>query len=92
MTITVFFAIVLILFVVVTLLLGLCGAKPPEGIWVVIARVCTAWYFLHFLVILPLLGKFEKTLPLPESISNPVISVGGGPLPGSAFAKPMEKI
>jgi ubiquinol-cytochrome c reductase cytochrome b subunit len=82
----------LILFVVVTLLLGLCGAKPPEGIWVVIARVCTAWYFLHFLVILPLLGKFEKTLPLPESISNPVISVGGGPLPGSAFAKPMEKI
>jgi ubiquinol-cytochrome c reductase cytochrome b/c1 subunit len=82
----------LILFVVVTLLLGLCGAKPPEGIWVVIARVCTAWYFLHFLVILPLLGKFEKTLPLPESISNPVIPVGGGPLPGSAFAKPMEKI
>jgi len=82
----------LILFVVVTLVLGLCGAKPPSGIWVVIARVCTAWYFLHFLVILPLLGKFEKTLPLPESISNPVISVGGGPLPGAAFAKPMEKI
>lgn len=82
----------LILFVFVTLVLGLCGAKPPEGIWVVIARVCTAYYFLHFLVILPLLGKFEKTLPLPESISNPVISVGGGPLPGAAFAKPMEKI
>ena len=82
----------LIVFVAVTLLLGMCGAKPPEGIWVVIGRLCTAYYFLHFLVILPLLGKFEKTLPLPESISNPVISVGGGPLPGAAFAKPMEKI
>ena len=82
----------LILFVFVALVLGVCGSQPPSGIWVVIARVCTAWYFLHFLVILPLLGKFEKTLPLPESISNPVISVGGGPLPGSAFAKPMEKI
>ena len=82
----------LIVFVAVTLLLGMCGAKPPEGIWVVIGRLCTAYYFLHFLVILPLLGKFEKTLPLPESISNPVISVGGGPLPGAAFANPMEKI
>ena len=69
--------------------LGVCGARPPEGIWVVLARLATAYYFLHFLVLLPLLGKLERPLPLPESISRPVL--GGGPLPGGAMAKPMEK-
>ncbi|MCC6720207.1 MAG: cytochrome b/b6 [Acetobacteraceae bacterium] len=70
-----------------------CGGKPPEGIWVVLSRVATAYYFLHFLVILPVLGKFERPLPLPESISRAVLADGGGggPLPGGAAAKPMEK-
>ncbi len=82
--------------VVSFLLLGVAGAKPPEGIWVVIGRVCTAYYFLHFLVILPILGKLERPLPLPESIARPVIQRvpppgGGGPLPQGATAKPMEK-
>ncbi len=73
--------------------LGVVGAHKPEGIWVVIGRVAATYYFLHFLVILPVLGKLEKPLPLPESISRPVIprSGGGGPLPGGAPAKPMEK-
>jgi ubiquinol-cytochrome c reductase cytochrome b subunit len=67
-----------------------CGAKPPEGIYVWLARFGTAYYFAYFLVILPLLGRFERTLPLPESISRPVLR-GGGPLPAGAAAKPMEK-
>jgi ubiquinol-cytochrome c reductase cytochrome b subunit len=71
--------------------LGVVGAHQPTGIWVVIGRVATAYYFLHFLVILPILGKLEKTLPLPDSISRPVIGGGGGPLPSGAAAKPMEK-
>ncbi len=73
--------------------LGAVGAHKPEGIWVVIGRVATTYYFLHFLVILPVLGKLERPLPLPESISRPVIPKrgGGGPLPGGAPAKPMEK-
>jgi ubiquinol-cytochrome c reductase cytochrome b/c1 subunit len=58
---------------------------------VLLGRVGTAYYFLHFLVILPVLGIIERPLPLPESISRPVISPGGGPLPGGATAKPMEK-
>jgi ubiquinol-cytochrome c reductase cytochrome b subunit len=83
--------------VVACVVLGMVGAHRPEGIWVVLGRVCTAYYFLHFLVILPVLGKLEKTLPLPESISRPVIGPGGmggggGPLPGGAVAKPMEKM
>lgn len=46
-----------------------CGGKPPEGIYVIISRLATAYYFAHFLIILPLMGKIEKTLPEPESIS-----------------------
>jgi ubiquinol-cytochrome c reductase cytochrome b subunit len=75
--------------------LGAVGAHRPEGIWVILGRVATAYYFLHFLVILPLLGVLEKPLPLPESISSPVLGKGprgGGPLPAGAAAKPMEKI
>src|ERR1700760_898406 len=80
------------LWVVAVIVLGICGAHKPEGIWVVLSRVATLWYFLHMLVILPLLGKLERPLPLPESISRPVIGIrGGGPLPGGAPAKPMEK-
>ena len=54
-----------------------------------IARIATAYYFAYFLVILPMLAKFERPLPLPESISRAVL--GGGPLPMGAAAKPMEK-
>ena len=87
----------ILVFAAVFILLGVAGAKPPEGIWVVIGRVCTAYYFLHFLVLLPLLGKIERPLPLPESIARPVIRRtpdsmgGGGPLPQGATAKPMDK-
>jgi ubiquinol-cytochrome c reductase cytochrome b/c1 subunit len=72
--------------------LGFVGAHRPDGIWVVLGRVATFYYFLHFLVILPVLGKLEHPLPLPESISRPVTFRGGGPLPGGAAAKPMEKV
>jgi len=76
--------------VVACVVLGLVGAHRPEGIWVVLGRLGTAYYFLHFLVIMPVLGKLERPLPLPESISRPVITLGGGPMPGAAAAKPME--
>ncbi len=76
-------------FVLSCLLLGYCGAMPAEGIWVVLSRVGTAYYFLYFLVILPVLGKLERPLPLPASISQRVL--GGGPVPAGAASKPMEK-
>jgi ubiquinol-cytochrome c reductase cytochrome b subunit len=76
-------------FVLSCLLLGYCGAMPPEGIWVVLSRVGTSYYFLYFLVILPVLGKLERPLPLPASISQRVL--GGGPVAAAAAAKPMEK-
>ncbi len=57
-------------------LLGYLGGKPAEGIYVTLSRLATAYYFIHFLVILPLLSLVEKTRPLPQSISTPV--TGGG--------------
>jgi len=38
-----------------------------------IARVATAYYFLHFLVILPVLGFKERALPIPLSITEPIL-------------------
>src|SRR5690606_17832107 len=53
------------LLVIDCLVLGYCGSQPPEGIYIPIARIATAYYFLHFLVILPLLSRIERPRPLP---------------------------
>jgi len=86
------------LLVVDMFVLGAVGAHHPEGIWIILGRLGTAWYFFHFAA-LPFLGLIEKPLPLPESISRAVLQNrtppsggGGGPLPSGAAAKPMEKI
>ena len=55
------------------LILGYVGAMPAEGLYLLIARVATAYYFAHFLIILPFLGLKEKTIPLPLSITEPVL-------------------
>ena len=59
-------------------LLGYLGGKPAEGIYVTLSRLATAYYFIHFLVILPLLSVVEKTRPLPQSISMPISGGGMG--------------
>jgi len=61
----------------VVILLGYLGAKPPEGIYLILARIATAYYFIHFLVLLPILGRYEKTDPLPVSIYDPVLNKPG---------------
>ncbi len=71
------------------------GGKPAEQPYVLISQICTMLYFVYFLVALPLLGRLERPLPLPESISRAVLgmkaSLGAGPMPGAVAAKPMEK-
>ena len=62
------------IFAAVCVGLGYLGSKPPEGSYVIWARILTAYYFLHFLVILPLLGLLENPKPLPSSISDDVLS------------------
>ena len=62
------------LFLVVdVIVLGFCGAKPPEGFWVPLSQFATLYYFAHFLVLLPILGKIERPLPLPPSIADSVL-------------------
>ncbi len=61
------------LLVIVCITLGIAGAQPAEGAWLLVARLATAWYFIHFLVILPLLGFIEKPKPIPASISEAVL-------------------
>src|SRR5215213_10215395 len=63
-------------FVVVCVGLGWLGGKPAEGGYVIAARILTFYYFAHFLIILPLLGIFEKTRPLPNSITESVLREG----------------
>jgi len=38
-----------------------------------LSRVATLYYFAYFLVVMPLLGLLEKPLPMPETISSPVL-------------------
>jgi ubiquinol-cytochrome c reductase cytochrome b/c1 subunit len=61
------------MFAVCCLGLGWLGSKPPEGIYVIAARILTIYYFGYFIVVLPLLGIFEKTKPVPNSISDSVL-------------------
>jgi len=56
-------------FVAVCVGLGYLGAQPAEGGFLWASRTFSAYYFFHFLVLLPLLGKIEKTDRVPESIT-----------------------
>src|SRR5712672_1324855 len=60
-------------FVAVCLGLGYLGSAPAEGGYVIAARILTAYYFIHFLVVLPLLGLIKTPRPLPTSISEAVL-------------------
>jgi ubiquinol-cytochrome c reductase cytochrome b subunit len=62
------------LLVIDTIVLGIVGANPPEGTWLIVGRIATFWYFFHFLIVLPLIGLFETPRPLPSSISDAVLS------------------
>ena len=55
------------------LILGYCGGAPAEEPYVMISQLATAYYFLHFLVILPIVSSIEKPEPLPYSITEAVL-------------------
>lgn len=63
-----YFRIFTIILWFVFVALGYIGAKPAEQPYTTIGQVLTFCYFFHFLVVLPLLSKFEKTSPLPEHL------------------------
>jgi ubiquinol-cytochrome c reductase cytochrome b/c1 subunit len=75
----------LFIFFAVVVGLGYLGSQEPTGGYVIAARILTIYYFAFFFVILPLLGLFERTRPLPNSISESVLRHG---VPAGASAPP----
>jgi ubiquinol-cytochrome c reductase cytochrome b/c1 subunit len=66
--------------------LGYVGSQPPEGWIVTLGQWSTFYYYLHFLVLLPLIGKLERPRPLPISIAAAVLGSDGGLAATSAGA------
>ena len=65
------------LFVVNSIFLGYLGSRPAEGIWLPLMKGSTFLYFAHFILVMPLLGFFEKPLPRPASITDAVLGKDG---------------
>jgi ubiquinol-cytochrome c reductase cytochrome b subunit len=55
------------------LVLGWVGGLPAEEPYVMISQLATMYYFAHWLIILPIVSKIERTKPLPHSISESVL-------------------
>jgi ubiquinol-cytochrome c reductase cytochrome b/c1 subunit len=54
--------------------LGYLGSQPPEGGYVIAARILTVYYFAHFLIVMPLIGILERPKPVPSSITEAVLA------------------
>jgi len=67
--------------------LGWVGANPPQGIVVTVGQIATFYYFFHFLVLIPLIGKIERPRPLPVSIGTAVLDAARG----LGVTAPMER-
>ncbi|HZV83576.1 MAG TPA: cytochrome b N-terminal domain-containing protein [Brevundimonas sp.] len=97
-----------IIFVIVGLILGWCGAQLPDApvigdfktfilidgdlnsyLW--LTRFATAYYFAFFIIIMPLVGLREKPLPIPATISEPVLPGTGGDAMTAAAPASAEK-
>jgi len=60
------------------ILLGYIGAQSAVEPFVTIGRIATAYYFAHFLIICPLICKFERPLVPPDSINAGVLQAEKG--------------
>jgi ubiquinol-cytochrome c reductase cytochrome b/c1 subunit len=74
------------IFVIACIGLGYLGSQPAEGGYVIAARILTVYYFAHFLLVMPIVGLFERPKPLPASITESVLAKNQAPLPAKATA------
>ena len=58
------------IFVINFVFLGWLGKSPAEGWYIWASRFATMYYYAYFLLILPIIPRFEKTLPVPDSIDS----------------------
>lgn len=62
------FRISFVIFVINCLILGYVGGMPAEEPYITISRLASAYYFFHFLILLPLISKYETPKPLPKEL------------------------
>ena len=55
-------------FVLSFITLGICGLRPPAGIYPLLAKICTVLYFAFFLL-MPWYSRFDKVKPVPERVT-----------------------
>ena len=55
-------------------ILGYCGGAAAAEPYVMISQIAAAYYFAHFLIILPIISSIERPDPLPGSITEAVLS------------------
>ncbi len=60
------------------LILGWCGGSPAEPVYVIVSQIAAAYYFAHFLIIVPIISRIETPRPLPNSITEAVLKGEGG--------------
>jgi ubiquinol-cytochrome c reductase cytochrome b subunit len=81
------------LFVITCCLLGWCGGNLPDDLvvqvgqnaagdpiglsFVWLSRILAFYYFAFFVLIIPIMGLRETPLPVPDSISTPVLAGNG---------------
>jgi ubiquinol-cytochrome c reductase cytochrome b subunit len=63
------YKLMLAIFVVSFIALGICGLKPPAGIYPNVAKVCTFLYFAFFLL-MPWYTRFDRVKPVPERLTG----------------------
>jgi ubiquinol-cytochrome c reductase cytochrome b subunit len=63
------YKIAISVFVVAFVILGVCGLKPPSGIYPLLAKICTALYFAFFLL-MPWYTKIDSVKPVPERVTG----------------------
>jgi len=67
--------------VVDILILGWCGGSAATPFYAMLSQICAAYYFAHFLIIIPIISRAERPRPLPNSITEAVLSKHGGTSP-----------
>jgi ubiquinol-cytochrome c reductase cytochrome b subunit len=70
-------------------ILGYCGGAHAEEPYIMLSQLASAYYFAHFLIILPIISRIERPLPLPNSITESVLGPQSGPdgVPQPALAQ-----
>ena len=63
------YKVMLAIFVLSFIALGICGLKPPSGIYPTLAKVATILYFAFFLL-MPWYTKLDSVKPVPERVTG----------------------